>query len=389
MRDAEVATHAKNIFLVGENGQGKTNFLEGVYFSSYASSFRSVSDRELICNTVHNVDTAEYGEANERKSRSCSVQAHFVAQSTPSLYEEVLVKIENNRKMVIIDGKRIEDRKELISVAPCIVFCHEDMVFAAGTPEDRRWFFDQSQSLYDPVYLDDLRHYRKILKSRNSVLKDYENDMLYKTQILNVLDPQLARYGIHIMKKRAEAVRLFSQTFTPLYTHVAGIDNIEVRYIPSWKRPAMPLYTEATENDIVPDEQPDEDTIIALLKKRREGDCSFGTTMTGPHRDKYAFTHRGTEFARTASTGQRRLLVLLLRVAEAQRFSDISGRKPILLLDDVLLELDPEKRRRFLEVLPEYDQAFYTFLREEPYMRHQKFDTILYKVDNGALSRMN
>ncbi|MDR2793442.1 MAG: DNA replication and repair protein RecF [Treponema sp.] len=398
VRDAEVATQAKDVFLVGENGQGKTNFLEGVYFCSYASSFRSVNDRELICNTIHNA--AENGEANERKSKGCSVQARFMMQTTPVLYEKVLVKIEDNRKTIIIDGKKVEDRKELLSVAPCIVFCHEDMVFAAGTPENRRWFFDQSQSLCDPVYVDDLRNYRKILRSRNIVLKDYENDALYKTQMLDVLDPQLARYGIHIMKKRSEAVRLFSQTFTPLYAYVSGIDNIEVRYIPSWnlrayrqqrqrKSSAATSPADAAANDSVSDEEPDEETIVALLKNRREGDCSFGVTMTGPHRDKYAFTCKGADFARTASTGQRRLLVLLLRAAEARRFSDMSGKKPILLLDDVLLELDPEKRYRFLEVLPEYDQAFYTFLPEEPYLRYQKFDTIVYKAANGVLSRMD
>ncbi|MDR2783625.1 MAG: DNA replication/repair protein RecF [Treponema sp.] len=400
LRDAEIDTHAKDIFLVGENGQGKTNFLEGIYFCSYASSFRSVNDRELVRNNeyagVAGVDIAgdaRYAEWGEEKTvKGCSALARFgapvalTAQAAPALYEKILVKIESGRKTVVVDGKKVEDRKELISIAPCIVFCHEDMIFAAGAPEDRRWFFDQSQSLYDPVYLDDLRNYRKILKTRNSVLKDSGSDASYTMRMLDALDPQLAKYGIHIMKKRADAARLFSQTFTPLYTYVSGIDDIEVRYLPSWNaRKSCGAAPDAGIDDF---EEPEEETIIELLKKRREGDVSFGATRMGPHRDKYMFTCGGVEFARNASTGQRRLLVLLLRVAEAKRFSDMSGRKPVLLLDDVLLELDPEKRRKFLEVLPEYDQAFYTFLPEEPYERYRTSDTIVYNMSRGSLTRM-
>jgi DNA replication and repair protein RecF len=358
LADAEVDA-AKNVFLVGENGQGKTNFLEAVYFCSYASSFRGVNDKELVKN----------GE------KSCSVQTQFA----DSLYEKVVVKLESPRqggpktgpkaglsairKTVVIDGKKVDDRKELLSVVPCIVFCHEDMAFASGPPEDRRWFFDQSLSLYDPVYLDDLRSYRKILKMRNAVLKDSPD----KAAMLDALDPQLASYGVSLVKARAEAARLFSEAFVPLYEQVSGISGVSVQYMPSWK-------------------ETEKEPAVSFLRERREGDCAFGATLSGPHRDRYVFTCGSAEFARNASTGQRRLLALLLRVAQARRFSAMTGKKPVLLLDDVLLELDPEKRRRFLEVLPEYDQAFYTFLPEEPYERYQKDDTLVYQVKDGVLA---
>jgi DNA replication and repair protein RecF len=345
--DAEIDTDAKDVFLIGKNGQGKTNFLESVYFCSYASSFRSVNDRELM----------------KTGAKSCSVQAAFDLD----LYKKVLVKIENGKKNVVIDGKKIDDRKELISVSPCVVFCYEDMAFAAGAPENRRWFFDQSQSLGDQVYLDDLRNYRKILKTRNVVLKEYGT--AGNAETLDALDAQLAAYGLRIMKKRADATRLFSETFSPLYERVSGIGGIEARYAPSWK-------------------ETDEEGIAAFLKARREGDFAFGSTFAGPHRDRYIFAYKGAEFARNASTGQKRLLALLMRAAEAERFSIMTGKKPILLLDDVLLELDPEKRARFLEVLPEYDQAFYTFLPEEPYQRYRSSGAIVYEMESGGLSRI-
>jgi DNA replication and repair protein RecF len=353
LADAEVDS-AKNVFLIGENGQGKTNFLEAVYFCSYASSFRGVNDKELVKNS----------------EKSCSVQARFAG----SLYETVVVKLESPkqgglktiRKTVAIDGKKVDDRKELLYVVPCIVFCHEDMAFASGTPEDRRWFFDQSLSLYDPVYLDDLRNYRKILKMRNAVLKDSPD----KAAMLDALDPQLASYGVSLVKARTEAARLFSEVFVPLYEQVSGISGVSVQYMPSWK-------------------EAEKEPVISSLRERREGDCAFGSTLSGPHRDRYVFTCGSAEFARNASTGQRRLLALLLRVAQARRFSAMTGKKPVLLLDDVLLELDPEKRRRFLGVLPEYDQAFYTFLPEEPYQRYQKDDTLVYQVKDGILAGLH
>jgi len=112
---------------------------------------------------------------------------------------------------------------------------------------------------------------------------------------------------------------------------------------------------------------------------------SAGLSLSGPHRDRYIFAHNSflqnnTDFTVKASTGQRRLLALLLRAAQSSRFSAKTGQNPILLLDDVLLEMDGEKRRRFLSVLPAYDQAFYTFLPDEPYQRYQKDDTLVYNV---------
>jgi DNA replication and repair protein RecF len=140
-----------------------------------------------------------------------------------------------------------------------------------------------------------------------------------------------------------------------------------VRYVRSWK---------ADQNGA---------DILSRLREKRASDAAAGLTLSGPHRDRYIFAHNGEEFAAKASTGQRRLLALLLRAAQAKRFSQMTGLNPVLLLDDVLLEMDGEKRRRFLSVLPTYDQAFYTFLPEEPYQRYSKEDTLIYKVNAGML----
>ena len=350
LADAAVTTEAKNIFLVGENGQGKTNFLEALYFCAYGSSFRKVHDSEIA----------------ERTQKDFS--AEITMRSSATDRNSVLIKIEAGKKTVFIDGKKVQDRKELLSVIPCIVFCHEDMEFVAGSPERQRWFFDQVLSLYDPVYLDDLRCYRRVLKSRNAVLRDYvlrRQDGGSET-LLDALDQQCALYGTKLMEKRETAAALFSEIFALLYEEVSGIAGVNIRYLPSWKS-----YNEAEAVD--------------ALRKRRPAETAAVLSLSGPHRDRYLFARDGADFAGSASTGQRRLLALLLRVAQARRFSEMTGRNPILLLDDVLLEMDGEKRRRFIAALPAYDQAFYTFLPEEPFQRYRDSGTLVYYVRDGRI----
>ena len=355
LADAQTFTGAKDVFLVGENGQGKTNFLEALYFCAYASSFRSIRDSELARN----------GEND------------FCAEVklSQSVNDQILVKVENGKKTILINGKHAEDRRELLSIAPSIVFCHEDMEFVSGSPERRRWFFDQTLSLYDPVYLEDLRRYRRVLKSRNTVLRNYALGKLSENPqpILDALDPQFAMYGLKLMEKREKAAQEFTDVFEKLYKEVSGISGITVRYIQSWKNP-----------------QPCEllsDHIVERLSQRRGADIAASSSLSGPHRDKYQFAHNGEDFTSKASTGQRRLLALLLRAAQALRYSAETRQLPILLLDDVLLEMDGEKRKRFLSVLPAYDQSFYTFLPEEPYQRYQKEDTLVYNVKDGVLGK--
>ena len=350
--DSETDIRGKEVFLVGDNGQGKTNFLEALYFCSYASSFRGDKDKDI----------AKNGE----KDFSASVTFYNLN------FSNVFVVFKEGKKNIIVDGKRLEDRKELLSVSPVIVFCHEDMEFVAGTPERRRWFFDQTRSLWDPLYLEDLRKYRQVLKSRNAVLKKRPGGNFHanseNSSTLDALDPLLSQYGLELKKRRREIAEEFSLVFEPLYREISGISGIGVNYIPSWKGEDL-------------------SGIIALLAEKREADVSLGISLSGPHRDRYQFTREGEEFSGKASTGQRRLLALLLRVAQARVFTEKTGKKPVLLLDDVLLELDGEKRRKFLSVMPEYEQAFFTFLPGEPYENYRKSDTLVYIMNSGRLSR--
>jgi DNA replication and repair protein RecF len=344
LADAKIDTCGKDIFLIGANGQGKTNFLEAVYFCSYASSFRGSKDAEIVC----------------EGKKECFVRADFF-----DVFDKYLTSgIKNGKKFINIDGKPLVDRKELISMVSIIAFCHDDLDFVSGTSERRRWFFDQNICLYDTVYLDALRRYKKILKSRNILLKQINEGK--NSDVLDAIDPQLAEYGLQILEKREKETVFFSDVFNSVYKNVSGISGIKIKYKKSWK-------------------SCDINGVIAELKEARSKEIIFGQTRTGPHRDTYLFIKNSAGFDVTASTGQRRLLALILRVAQALRYFEMTKKEPILLLDDVLLELDGEKRKKFLQFLPPCSQAFYTFLPEEQFEQYRKTDTIVYKVSEGKL----
>ncbi len=344
--DAEILVDAPEIFLIGENGQGKTNFLESVYLLCYGSSFRTRNVTNL-----------------SRRSASHTVIAGKFT-NTETAEQRIDIEIQNRKKSIRINAKPVKDRKELISIMPCIVFSHDDIQFVKGSPDMQRWFFNQTLSLYDPLFIDSLRRYSKVLKLRNQALKEHNGRMV------DIYDLQLMEAGIIVEERRRRTVLEFNETFSGLFREIAGFsDDLQIRYRPSWPE------TETKES------------VLEQLSRKRETDFSLGTTTTGPHRDRFVFSYLGNDFSQIASTGQLRLISLILRIAQAQFFSEKTGKKPLLLLDDVLLELDLKRRKKFIDALPEYEQIFYTFLPDEPFSSYRRDDTLMYQVENGRIWR--
>ena len=338
----------KEIFFVGQNGQGKSNILESLYYAAYGISFRTHQDAQIV----------------KKGEKDFSINVMYKGQDSA---QKLSVIFENGKKRIEKNGKKIQDRKELINTIPCILFCHDDMRFATGEPECRRFFIDQSLTLYDNLYIDDMRNYKKVLKSRNLVLKNKQYEML------DVYDSQLAQYGLVIQQKRKKAIFQFNQIFGKIFEEITGIGGLSIVYYPSWK--------EKLEDNIR--KNPTLQDVLNLLLEKRDNDKYMETTMTGPHRDRINFVRENKLFIPTASTGQCRLVSLLLRVAQSVFFTRVTGLKPVLLMDDVLLELDPEKRTKVTALLPEYDQLFCTFLPGEPYERYKYDTTKIYNIKGG------
>ncbi len=354
LADTTISTDAREIFLVGENGQGKTNFLEAVYFVCYASSFRTRRDEVMRTNGTEDM----------------AVEGRFQTDAEP---RSVLVKQVGRRKQIELDGAPVDDRKEIISNIPCIVFCHDDIAFVAGGPEMQRWFMNQTQSLLSPAHILDLRRYRRVLKARNAALRDRRTDLLH------ALDRQLAQSGILIQARRASLAVEVNRTLSSLFLQVFGSDRrLTVTYEPSWTDAQPP--PESPQPDLLLSD------VLEDLHRSRDRDIDQRTSTRGPHRDRFVFRLDGRPLTDVASTGQLRLVSLILRVVQARLLSDVTGRLPVLLLDDVLLELDPDRRHRFVDLLPAYDQAFFTFLPDEHYSRFRRDTTRLYEVCRGVIS---
>ena len=340
LKNSTIDLSSSEVFLVGQNGQGKTNLLEALYLASYGNSFRTRNESEIYKKNTNEYSIRVLFKENEERSHRISIIS------------------KEKKKIIEKNLKKIHDRKDFISTIPCILFCHDDLDFAVGLPERRRFFIDQSLSLYNSSYIDTLRNFTKLLKSRNLILKEKN------TAVLDVIDSQLIPIGIQIMDNRKNLIESFNKIFSPLYESISGIDSVLLDYSPSWKAQ-------------------DFDAVLVSLIEKRQLDFTMNTSMSGPHRDKIRFIRNKKPFVPTASTGQQRLLSLVLRTAQAHFYTETTGRLPVLLMDDVLLELDPEKRKKFTELLPHYDQLICTFLPGEPYQNYTRKKTLVYIVSEG------
>lgn len=330
---------SREIFLVGENGQGKTNFLEALYFLCYGTSFRTKVEKKLI-------------QSGQDGFSISGIFDHETGEES-----EVRIRLTREKREIWLDGDPVFDRKTLIQSFPCVVFAHEDFLFVKGEPENQRFFFDQTTAMTNLLYLDSLRNFKKMLKSRNALLTQSSDSLLMK-----VWEEKLVDFGLEISALRKQCVESMTGELAALYKTISGVPaELTLSYQPSWKN----LNKEA---------------VMGLLEEKRTQDRELGFTSSGPHRDRFIFQLDGKSVQDTASTGQIRLISLLLRALQAKMSATKNSKFPILLLDDVLLEIDQDKRNRFMEILPRQSQAFFTFL---PDHTAEGNDQVLSVCDGG------
>ncbi len=326
--------------LIGDNGQGKTNLLESIYYLEIFRSFRGARDEQLIT----------FGRDHFR------VVGHLAGVEGGEGESEVAAGYlrEGRRKKVSLDGWEPERVANAIGRVGAIVFTASDIDIVAGGPSARRRFLDILLSLVEPGYLSALQRYRQILAQRNGLLRDRA-----QREELAAWDDGLVEVGSRIVDARSRWVAASRDAFRGFYAAISGGQAAGVEYMPSVPRPdGTSGGGDATESWAA--------AFRGAMDLHRERERRRGLTLIGPHRDDLRFWVE-EEPQRVAlrgfgSAGQQRTAAVALRMVEAGVVRGARGRRPIIMLDDVLAELDPARAERVVELVAaeEWGQVFVT-----------------------------
>ena len=309
-----------NIFL-GNNAQGKTNLLEGIYLNAFGKSFKSIKDKELI----------RFGED------FCRIKTTIHKSDEDDVVEIAVTK--DGKKGIKRDGVKLRRTSELLEEYYIIVFSPEDLKIVKEEPEKRRKFIDRELCQIRKGYLSDLNNYNRVIKQRNAYLKEY----LIDNNVLDIWDRELADYGSRIIKKRKEFIELLSPICSDINERITGgKEKLEIKY-------------EAN----VDFENQTSEAFYQLLVNKREDDKRYRTTNRGPHKDDIKILSNGIDIRKFGSQGQQRTTALSLKLSEKEIIERETGEKPVLLLDDVLSELDNERQAYLINNLGE-NQLFVT-----------------------------
>lgn len=312
-------------YIVGANGEGKTNMLEALYLLATTKSHRMVSEKDLV------------RTSSDFFYLSCRLHDARVNTTV-----ELGYSLSQKRKAAKISGVPVTRISDLIGVLNVVLFAPEDLDLVKGPPNGRRRFLDVLLSQVDKVYFGLLQNYTRVLAQRNECLKSIQLGRLK----MNDLEPwteQFIELALKISKRRAQAVMLLKEDFVRLAMQINQCkESLLVDYSPS-----LAL----------------EDTNQAAYQQVRRllpQEVKRGVTLCGPHRDDLKFTINGLPATDYASQGQQRTAALALKLAELVYMRSIKGEYPVLLLDDVLSELDANRRSALVEVLSRDVQAIIT-----------------------------
>lgn len=307
-------------FLVGANGQGKTNLLEAAGFLTALRSFRATDNRMLI---GHGQGCAAIAAELEHERQG---DTHLT------------IKLRHDGKELWSDQARVTRLADHLGKFPTVVFSAQDLQLVRGAPALRRRWLDLTLSAMDASYLQALQTYGRALAERNSLLKRGGAIDAELAAFERILAPAAAA----LIGRRDAGLRELGTGLKNVYAQLSdGAEPASLTYEPDFAA-ASP------------------DALLARLEAGRARDAQFRTTLVGPHRDDFSFSVHSTAAKDFASEGQQRSLVLALRLAQAAWFREKSGVRPVLLADDVLGELDPPRRQRFWKTIDPDSQVIAT-----------------------------
>ncbi|MGV2831442.1 DNA replication/repair protein RecF [Myxosarcina sp. GI1(2024)] len=340
--DRQINFTAQKTIIVGNNAQGKSNLLEAVELLATLKSHRTSRDRELI------LENSLVGQIEATLER-----AYGTTELSITLRRQ-------GRRTVALNREGLRRQLDFLGVLNAVQFSSLDLDLVRGAPDARRNWVDSLLIQLEPVYAHILQQYNKILRQRNALLKkirtlarehpDTEPTAigdLYSRQ-LQLWDEQLAAAGSRVTRRRARVLARLTPIAQAWHDRISSkTEQLEINYLPN---------VEWTEDD--PERV--QRAFLAKIAQRRNVEQYQGKTVVGPHRDEVEFTIDRSPARYYGSQGQQRTLVLALKLAELKLIEEVIGEPPLLLLDDVLAELDPNRQNQLLAAIGDRFQTLIT-----------------------------
>lgn len=344
-----------NIF-VGENGQGKTNLLEAIALLSGSGSHREARDQEML----------QWHE-------------EFYRIKALGLSSEQLVTIEmiyggEIKKIARVNGRKLRRVPELSETVNTVVFSPEDLSLVKGTPGQRRRFLDRELSQASPAYADALIRFGKVLSQRNAVLRQIKEGHSSSGE-LDLWDEQLTPLAVEVLYRRLDGVGRIAPHARNIYHGLSGEkEQLELTYRSSFPLPA--------------DRSVWQQAYREKLAERRSEEIARQATIIGPHRDDLHLYLNGREAKIYASQGQQRSIALSLKLSEIAFIQHNRKEYPLVLLDDVMSELDPNRREQLLADLNRRQiQVFITTTHLQAFPAKLLKQAGIYRINAGQVSR--
>lgn len=301
-----------NIF-VGDNGSGKTNLLESIYFLSLAKSYKT-NDVNLI-------------NYNQEFSR---IVAKFDSDGRINSTKMIISK---NGKKIIFNGSEVSKLSDYIGNLNVLSFLPEDINLIKGSPKDRRYFIDMILGQIDRNYLVELTNYKKLIKQRNEILKGISENVKYDNALLDVINLQAAESAKKVIESRANFVDKINHSLTLVYNKISGNKGIfKFGYQPSISG-----------------------DVLEAWKSKYKLDLMLKMTNSGPHRDDYMFSIDNLNSKDVSSQGEQRIMIISLILAITEIIRVQKKESPVLLLDDVFSELDTYRQNKLIDYISKFD----------------------------------
>ena len=351
-----------NIF-IGNNAQGKTNLLEGINLIVKGSSYRTKEDKEVI--NWNSKSAYLFGEINKDDE---NIQIALALEKKPEdFYKNKLFK-------TIKINQNIQKKTALNKEFKGVVFSPEHLQIIKGAPSLRRKFLNEQISQLYPLYHRYLSEYYRILGHRNNILKKEINQKKKREQLL-IWDPRLIERGSFLILTRIKFIKKINRLAHKFHQKITKEkENIELTY----------------QSNILKDQEKSISSINKEFKDKLEGykekEIEQRATLLGPHRDDFSVYINGFNVASYGSQGQQRTAVLSLKLSELELIKEKEGVYPIFFLDDVMSELD-EDRRHFLLglIINKKVQTFITSINLDYFNSDIKEKSKIFKIEGGKI----